>query len=122
VQIELIQDLTATPGIFNERRTLRGTTPSGASAIHQLCTVTPDFDAKKQHYIDLGYVVACEITDPRHRVAYVDTFDDFGFYVEIVEDKPSFQANLAKIAQTCADWDGVTDPLRLLTRDGYRTP
>jgi glyoxalase/bleomycin resistance protein/dioxygenase superfamily protein len=117
VQIELIEDFADGPSVFRERRLF-----SGASGLHQLCTVTPNFDAKRQHFLDLGYQIAGEITDPRYRVAYVDTVDDFGFYTEIVEDKPSFAANLARIAQTCAEWDGVTDPLRLLTRDGYETP
>ena len=29
--------------------------------------------------------------------------------------------SLDQIARTCAEWDG-TDPVRILTRDGYRTP
>lgn len=118
-QIELIQDFADGPNIFRERLARYGIPDRG---IHQLCTVTTDFDSKKQHYRDLGYEIACEMTNPRHRVAYVDTVEDFGFYTEIVEDKASFRANLAKIAQTCATWDGVTDPIRLLTRDGYETP
>lgn len=119
VQIELIQDFVDGPNIFRERQDRYGIPDRG---IHQLCTVTTDFESKKQHYLDHGYAIACEMTNPRHRVAYVDTVEDFGFYTEIVEDKPSFRANLTQIAQTCAAWDGVTDPVRLLTREGYETP
>lgn len=119
VQIELIHDHGDGPSILRERYDRYGIPDSG---IHQLCTVTANFDAKKQHYEDLGYEIACELTDPRHRVAYVDTVEHFGFYTELVEDQPSFRANLAAIAQTCASWDGTTDPVRLLTRTGYRTP
>ena len=36
-------------------------------------------------------------------------------------EKSSFLVHLSKISQTCAEWDG-TDPIRILTRDGYRTP
>ena len=117
MQVELIQ-VFSPRGVFTEQTSLDST----EQAIHQLCTVTEDFDAKKRHFVDLGYEVACEMTDPRYRVAYLDTYADFGFYVEIVENKPSFQANLARIAQRCATWDGVTDPVRLLTRRGYTTP
>jgi hypothetical protein len=46
---------------------------------------------------------------------------DFGFFTEVVEETPEFLHQLGKIAQTCAEWDGA-DPVRLLTRDGYRTP
>jgi hypothetical protein len=69
----------------------------------------------------LGYELACELTSPGQRVAFFDTFDEFGFFTEVAEEKPSFQVNLAKVSQTCAEWDGA-DPIRILTRDGYRTP
>ena len=71
--------------------------------------------------LDQKYELACEFTSPGQRVAFIDTVEDFGFFTEIVEEKPSFQANLARISKTCAEWDG-TDPIRILTRDGYRTP
>jgi hypothetical protein len=38
-----------------------------------------------------------------------------------VEQTPKFLVQLDRVSQTCADWDG-TDPVRLLTRDGYRVP
>ena len=43
------------------------------------------------------------------------------FFTEVVEHTPQFIAQVARVAATGADWDG-TDPVRLLTRDGYRTP
>ena len=58
---------------------------------------------------------------PAHRVAFIDTLGDFGFYTEVVESRPEFLGQLSAISRTCAEWDG-TDPVRLLTRDGYRTP
>jgi hypothetical protein len=54
-------------------------------------------------------------------VAFVDTVADFGFFTEVVEHRPRFIASLEAIARTCAEWDG-RDPVRLITRDGYRTP
>lgn len=110
VQIELIQDFTDGPSVFRDRH-----------GFHQVCTLTRDYDGKKAHYAGLGYELACEFTTPGQRVAFFDTLADFGFFTEVVEEKPSFAANLAKISQTCAEWDG-TDPIRILTRDGYRTP
>lgn len=115
VQIELIQDFTDGPSVFGDLRGL------GSSGFHQICTVTKDYDGKKAHYQTLGYELACEFTSPGQRVAFFDTMNDFGFYTEVAEEKPSFQVNLSKISQTCARWDG-TDPIRILTRDGYRTP
>lgn len=116
VQIELIQDYTDGPSVFGDFVELRG-----AFGLHQLCTLTRDYDGKKAHYERLGYETACEFTTPGQRVAFYDTIEDFGFFTEVVEEKPSFQANLAAISRTCEDWDG-TDPIRILTRDGYRTP
>jgi hypothetical protein len=113
VQIELIQDFTDGPSVFQDLRDTAG--------FHQICTVTSDYDGKTAHYKALGYELACEFTSPGQRVAFFDTFDEFGFFTEVAEEKPSFQVNLARISQTCADWDG-TDPIRILTRDGYRTP
>jgi Glyoxalase/Bleomycin resistance protein/Dioxygenase superfamily len=115
VQIELIQQFSDGPSVFRERFGV------GESGLHQLCTVTEDFEGQKAHYTGRGYEIACEITAPGHRVAYVDTFADFGFLTEVVESSPSFLAHLSKISRTCATWDG-TDPIRILTRDGYRTP
>lgn len=118
VQIELIQDHTRGNSVFAEMATLHGANPFG---FHQVSTLTRDYDAKLTHYLDRGYELACEFTNPGQRVAFIDTFADFGFFTEIVEEKPSFQTNLAKIARTCETWDG-TDPIRILTRDGYRIP
>ncbi len=118
VQIELIQDFTDGPSVFRDMRDLHGNREFG---FHQCSTLTRDYDGKKAHYEQLGYDLACEFTTPGQRVAFFDTVEDFGFFTEVVEEKPSFQANLSKISRTCAEWDG-TDPIRILTRNGYHTP
>jgi hypothetical protein len=114
VQIELIQQHCDTPSIFSDwsRR--------GTSAIHQLATVTEDYDNKKAHYLSLGFDLVAESLT-HMRVAYIDTVAEFGFYTEVVEGSANFLTQLAAVSNTCATWDG-TDPVRLLTRDGYRVP
>lgn len=114
-QIELIQQLCDRPSIFRQFLADR------TAAFHQICTVTGDYDATKAHYLSSGYDLAGEIVAPTQRVAYFDTMAEFGFFTEVVEDNPVFLQQLAAISRTCAEWDG-TDPVRLLTRDGYRTP
>ena len=116
VQIELIQQRCTTPSIFLDHH------GSGRGALHQLCTITAEYDAKVAGFQALGYAVAAVLHAPGQRVAFIDTVTDFGFYTEIVDAPPEFLRNLAAIAETCAEWDGVTDPVRLLTRDGYRVP
>jgi Glyoxalase/Bleomycin resistance protein/Dioxygenase superfamily len=117
-QIELIQDFTAGPSVLKEIRELHG---NKAFGLHQIATLVTDYESTIAHYTDNGYEVACRMTTPRQRIGYVDTFDDFGFYTEVVEETPGLKKNLAAIAKTCATWDG-SDPIRILTRDGYRTP
>jgi hypothetical protein len=115
VQIELIQQHCDTPSIY------RDWTRGGTSSFHQLATVTDDYDAKKAHFERLGHRTAAESLGSRFRVAYVDTAAAFGFYTEIVERTPAFIHQLDVVSKTCATWDG-TDPVRVLTRDGYRVP
>jgi hypothetical protein len=115
VQIELIQQHCDRPSIFQDWHRGR------VSGLHQLCTATEDYDGKKAHYLALGYDLAAESNNGRFRVAYFDTTADFGFITEVVEQTPRFLEQVAVVSRTCAEWDG-TDPVRLLTRDGYRTP
>jgi hypothetical protein len=114
VQFELIQDYSSHESVFTALAGKR-------AGFHQLCTLTTDYDKTTTHYRLLGYEVACEIVVPEQRVAYLDTTADFGFYTEVAESTPRFVAALAAISRTCAEWDG-TDPVRLVTRDGYRLP
>lgn len=114
VQIELIQQTSDTRSIY------RDIYPSGGG-LHHLCTITRDFDGTAAHYRALGYDCAALIEGGAMRVAYFDTFADFGFVTEVVEHEPGFVGHLTAIAQTCRDWDG-RDPVRILTRDGYRVP
>ncbi len=115
VQIELIQQHCNRPSIFREW------SRNGTCAFHQVATVTVDYDGKKAHFERLGYSLAAESPGGRFRIAYFDTVEDFGFYTEVVEETAGFLAQLRQIAQTCANWEGA-DPVRLLTRDGYRVP
>ncbi len=115
VQIELIKQYDDSPSVYREL------SAPGTSLMHQCATITADYDSQTEHYTSLGYPLVCEISAFGQRVAYVDTVADFGFYVEVIEQTPLFVKQIAAIAQTCAQWDG-TDPIRLLTRDGYRTP
>ena len=115
VQIELIQQHCDTPSLY------RDWSNDSTSAFHQVATVTRDYLAKLAHFATLGYEVAAESLGGSFRVAYVDTVAAFGFYTEVVEYTPRLLEQLDAISRTCATWDG-TDPVRLLTRGGYRVP
>jgi hypothetical protein len=115
LQIELIVQHCDRPSV------IRDLFARGESGLHQLCTITRDYDAKKEFYEGRGYELVGELVGRTQRFGYFDTYADFGFVTEVVEDAPGFLDGLAAIARTCAEWDGV-DPIRLLTRDGYDTP
>ena len=115
VQIELIEQFCDRASVYREL------SEKGESRFHQVCTMTQDYDGKRTHYERLGYELVSEMSAGSGRVGFYDTLRDFGFFTEVAEYTPTFLAHLTTIAQTCASWDG-TDPVRLLTRDGYRTP
>jgi hypothetical protein len=115
VQIELIQQHCGAPSIY------RDWSRGGTSSFHQVATVTADYDAKKAHLDALGYPTVAESLGGGFRVAYVDTVGEFGFYTEVIERSSRFLEQLEAISATCAGWDG-SDPVRLLTRGGYRVP
>src|SRR5215469_14083412 len=104
VQIELIHQFCDTPSVYKDW------SRDGSCALHQLATVTPDYDGSKARYEALGYEVTAENRSTM-RVAYVDTSADFGFYTEVVEQSPGFLANMDKISKRSAAWDGA-DPVR----------
>jgi hypothetical protein len=116
VQIELITQRCDRPSIYREMQAT-----AGGGALHQICTVAPDYEATCARYQALGYDLACELRGGGQRVAFFDTVDDFGFWTEVAEEVPGFLDAVAGIAETCRTWDG-TDPVRILTRDGYRVP
>jgi hypothetical protein len=115
VQIELVHQFDDSPSVYRELF------PANGNGLHQLCTMTHDFDGTKAHYEALGYEVTGEVEARGFRVAYVDTTRDFGFYTEVIDHNPGFLRFAARLAEMAATWDG-TDPVRILTRDGYRVP
>lgn len=111
VQVELIQQLCDRPSLFRD----------WPRPFHQLATVTADFDGRQRHMEQCGYEPVAAIEMPALRVAYFDTVADFGFYTELVSSNPDFFARWRGISETCAAWDG-TDPVRIMTSEGYRVP
>jgi hypothetical protein len=115
VQIELVRQFDDSPSIYREIY------PRGVVGPHQLCTVTDRYHDKLAQLRDLGYGVAGEVDSNGYRVAYVDTTADFGFVTEVVANQPGILGQFARLARMAQEWDG-SDPVRILTSDGYRTP
>jgi len=115
VQIELVHQFDDEPSIYRELY------PADGNGLHQLCTMTGRFEETKAHYEGLGYDITGEVEAQGFRVAYVDTVEAFGFYTEVIDHNPSYERFAARLAALGEGWDG-TDPVRILTRDGYRVP
>ena len=115
IQLELIQQTSETESVY------RDIFPQGSGGVHHLCTITEDFERTKRHYESLGYPSIAQIGSPTLRVEYFDTYKDFGHITELVEYSEAMMAAHRRNAETCRNWDG-SDPIRILTRDGYRTP
>lgn len=115
VQIELIAQLCDNDSVYTEiaRR--------GASAFHQIGTVTTDHAAALAHYRAQGFDIACEFRfDGAPTVAYVDTLEQFGYFTEVIELAEDYQHHVEAIAEAARSWDS-TDPVRAITADGYGT-
>jgi hypothetical protein len=104
VQLEFIQQKDDLPSVYRE------VYPPGTGGVHHT----------RAHYERLGYPSIAQIIGAM-RVEYFDTRKDFGFITELVENNEIFVGHLRNHARICAEWDG-RDPIRFLTRDGYRTP
>ncbi|MDB5445547.1 MAG: hypothetical protein JWQ97_864 [Phenylobacterium sp.] len=114
IQLELIQQTAEVDSIYRE------IFPKGTGGLHHLCTMTDDFERSRRHYEALGYPSVAQLGGAL-RVEYFDTYKDFGHITELVENTPAMMAAHQRNAAICANWDG-SDPVRILTRDGYRLP
>jgi hypothetical protein len=116
LQVELIEPRSDAPSVY------RDVFDRGERGVHQLSTVTGDFDAAMAHYTALGYQPWNELDTAIGRVAYFDTRDDIGLVTEVIEESPGFLRALARTASVCANWDG-RDPIRILRPGGgYDVP
>ncbi|MDB5714446.1 MAG: hypothetical protein JWO15_1843 [Sphingomonadales bacterium] len=115
VQIELIEQRCDTPTIYTRELKAKG-------GVHHMCSFAADYDAARDHYAANDCPLISEIRMPEgNRVGYFDTLKTLGMLTEVCEENAGLRSALKKIAETCATWDG-TDPVRILTRDGYRLP
>ena len=102
-------------------------TNSGASPFRDFLTecgeglhhVMPrcDFDEGYARLSGAGYRVAYAGRMPAgERFCLFDTRGENGAYVELMELSPAMLASLALMAKAHATWDGITDPIRPMSR------
>jgi catechol 2,3-dioxygenase-like lactoylglutathione lyase family enzyme len=110
VQIELVEQHDDGPSAY------RDTVPAGRTGFHHVAFIAADFNADLAHYTRRGHAVAADGRFGPMRYAYVDTADDLGHMIEIIENKPAIQAFFAAVRKAAGRWDG--DPATLLRELG----
>jgi len=114
VQIELITQTCDRDSVYRELEL------AGKASFHQVCTLVDDYPATLDGYRARGLEIACEFfVAGAPPVAYVDTVTDFGFFTEVAGRTDAFVTHLTQVAEAGRAWDG-TDPVREVTRGGYR--
>ncbi len=117
VQIELIQQHNNGPSVY------RDMIAEGRSGFHHVCIYTHDFKSDQAVFEAAGYPTAMEGGSPDGVVkfAYFDTRKDFDIFTEVISQAPSLMARNDMVRRAATDWDG-SDPVRIITEDGYRVP
>lgn len=117
VQIELIQQFNPEPSAY------RDLVSEGQTGYHHFCIWTHDFDADQKAFEDAGFATATQgaAPDGSVRFAYYDTRTVCGIMTEVVNPAEGLVARNEMIKEVAADWDG-SDPIRIMTADGYKVP
>ena len=115
VQIELIQQYCDRPSVY------RDLVAKGESGFHQVCTATNDYDGKAAHYPHVDTSSRARSSSAVNASPTSTPSTTSGSSPRSSRRRRQFLDSLDTISQTCAAWDG-SDPVRIVTRDGYRTP
>jgi hypothetical protein len=117
VQIELIYQHSKGPSVY------RDLVPEGGTGFHHVCIYSHDYEADRAYFEAAGYETAMEGGPPdgSMKFAYFDTRKDFDVFTEVITPGASIMARNEMVAKAAVDWDG-TDPIRIITADGYKVP
>lgn len=117
VQIELIYQHNKGPSVY------RDLVPEGGTGFHHVCIYSHDYPADRRYFEAAGYETAMEGGSPDGSLifAYFDTRKDFDVFTEVITPAPGIMARNEMVAKAAVDWDG-TDPIRIITADGYEVP
>jgi len=110
VLIELLEQTNDGPSPFRDFLQTRG---EGLHHVMPRC----DFDAGYARLADAGHKVAYAGRMPSgERFCLFDTQAANGAYVELMELSAAMLASLGLMAKAHATWDGITDPIRPMSR------
>jgi len=106
LQLELVQQHDDNPSCY------RDTVPKGKEALHHVAIMVEDYEAALASYLDQGFVEASGGLFGDIRFSYVDTSEQLGYMMEIVEAKDAIRRFFAGITRAAETWDG--DPATLM--------
>jgi len=95
--IQLIEQHDDTPSIYRE---MYG---PGEEGFHHVATLVHDFVAARQHFLDKGFEVACELSTGGVDAAYFDTRSLNGGFTEIHGDPPYIIETFARYRRAHAE-------------------
>lgn len=105
MQIELIQPLDDSPGIW------RDVVPRGSLAFHHVGLYCRDYEAERAAVLASGAEMAFEGLMMGARTCYIDTTRTLGFMTELITANPTAEQVFGAIKGASEGWDG-SDPIR----------
>ncbi|MEM7542444.1 MAG: VOC family protein [Pseudomonadota bacterium] len=111
VQIEIILQHNNAPSQYNEWHQWQA---AGGRSLHHFAYMAGDFEAECKKYRDLGHDVVFECKINGAPLIYFDTREILGGYLEIWDNHPVYKELFTMIDTAHQQWDGVTDPVRVL--------
>lgn len=108
IQIEIVHQTNNEPSSYKEF------TDAGHEGLHHIAFWPADFEGGCKHLEQNGFreVTSFYLPDGTRNVAYYETPGAVGALVEIVPMTPARTAYFSRIQRLCADWDGLTRPVR----------
>lgn len=114
VMIQLIEQHDDTPSIY---RDMYG---AGQEGFHHVATLVHDYAAARQHFLDRGFELACELWTGGVDAAYFDTRAVTGGFTEIHGDPPYIVETFARWREAHGGHHADGDPV-LERRQGSTT-
>lgn len=107
MQIELIQPLDDSPGIWNE------VVPHGGFGFHHTGLYCTDYEGEKAAYLAQGADLAFEGLMMGAKTCYLDTVRTLGFMTELITVNPIAEQVFGAFRSAAQAWDG-SNPVRTL--------
>ena len=105
VQIELIYCENDAPSVYREFL------DAGKSGVHHLGLMPENFTETCEYFASRGHEKAFECTVGGAPLAYFDTVDSLGHFIELWDNNPAYLDLFRLIEDAAKGWDG-SDPVR----------